>query len=291
MDITHLKAFVEIAREGNVTRAATRLHLTQPAVSLQIKHLQEFLGVQLFVRTAQGLVLTKEGSQILPLAERALQSVKDVVDLARGMTSQTRGALKIGTILDPDFTRLGLFLKSLVESYPLVETQLVQQMSGSVYKKVLSGELDVGYYLGEVDSPLLHVQVLTQFVYKVIAPRGWQKRVQGKDWAELASLPWIWTPPESVHNRLLTGIFAQCPAVPNKVALVDQEPSMLDMVKSGVGLSLARESVALNESQAHGIAIADRVEVPSSMAFICLSQRYEEPVIKAAFSSLQAVWR
>ncbi|EJO56460.1 transcriptional regulator, LysR family, partial [Burkholderia multivorans CF2] len=72
MDLTLLRAFATVAREGNLTRAAAQLHLTQPAVSLQIKHLQETLGVALFTRTSRGLALTRDGQTLLPHAERAL---------------------------------------------------------------------------------------------------------------------------------------------------------------------------------------------------------------------------
>ena len=291
MDISHLKAFVEVARVGQLTRAAANLHLTQPAVSQQLKHLRDFLGVELFHRTAQGLVLTKTGADLLPLAEKALLAVGDVVQFARGATSQVRGSLRLGTILDPEFTRLGLFLNTLVEQHAAVETRLEHGMSGSVYKKILSGDLDVGFFLGESDNKAVYQQPLARFVYKVLAPRGWQKRVQGKGWAELAALPWIWTPPESFHNRSLSQVFESYRVSPHAVAWVDQELSMLDMVKSGVGLSLARESLALRESQAHGLAIADAVEVPSVLSLICLQKRHEEVVIKAAFECLAAVWQ
>lgn len=64
MDFTLLRAFATVAREGNLTRAAVQLHLTQPAVSLQIKHLQETLGVTLFTRTSRGLALTRDGQTL-----------------------------------------------------------------------------------------------------------------------------------------------------------------------------------------------------------------------------------
>ena len=78
MDLTLLRAFATVAREGNLTRAAAQLHLTQPAVSLQIKHLQETLGVTLFTRTSRGLALTRDGQTLLPHAERALAAAADV---------------------------------------------------------------------------------------------------------------------------------------------------------------------------------------------------------------------
>jgi DNA-binding transcriptional LysR family regulator len=107
MDLQILRAFVLAAREGSVSRAAARLHLTQPAVSLQLKRLAEDTGLQLFTRTPHGLALTADGAALLPQAERVLAAVGDLQQAARNLQSTVRGALRIGTILDPEFTRLG----------------------------------------------------------------------------------------------------------------------------------------------------------------------------------------
>ncbi|SNS13209.1 transcriptional regulator, LysR family [Noviherbaspirillum humi] len=290
MDLAHLRAFVTIAREGNLTRAAERLHLTQPAVSLQIKALQQALDLQLFSRTPSGMALTDDGAKLLPFAERVMESVAEFRQGVDALHSTLSGTLAIGTILDPEFIRLGAFLKRLVESYPQLSTELHHGMSGWVLQQVKSGALDVGYYLGTPGKEV-HSLTLTSFAYHVVAPQGWKSRVAGKDWAALARLPWIWSPPESVHNRLLSRIFAQHKVTPNRVALVDQEPSMLDLVKSGVGLSLVRESIALREAHAHGLAIADAVNVSTELSFVTLARRRQEPTIAALFALMQALWR
>ncbi|HCE07148.1 MAG TPA: LysR family transcriptional regulator [Oxalobacteraceae bacterium] len=289
MDFTQLRAFVTVAQEGNLTRAAARLHLTQPAVSLQIKALQASLNLQLFSRTPAGLILTNDGSKLLPHAERVLSSVAEFRQGADSLHTTLSGSLAIGTILDPEFIRLGAFLKRLVESYPRLSTQLQHGMSGWVLQQVRSGALDVGYYLGTPGKEF-HCQTLTSFHYYVVAPHGWKTRVAGKDWQALAKLPWIWSPPESAHHRLLAKIFAQSKLTPNKVALVDQEPSMLDLVKSGVGLSLIRESIALREAHAHGLVIADAVSLTTELSFITLAKRRSEPTIDAVFALLKTVW-
>lgn len=290
MDLTQLRAFVTVAREGNLTRAAERLHLTQPAVSLQIKSLQASLDIQLFMRTSTGMALTDEGAKLLPFAERVMESMAEFREGVAALHSTVSGTLAIGTILDPEFIRLGAFLKRLVETYPQLSTQLQHGMSGWVMQQIKAGVLDVGYFLGTPGKEF-HYQTLTPFTYNVIAPQGWKNRVAGKDWPALAKLPWIWTPPESAHNRLLTKTFAQYKVTPNKVALVDQEPSMLDLVKSGVGLSLARESIALREAHAHGLVIADAVSLSTALSFITLAKRKNEPTIAAVFSLLQSLWR
>jgi DNA-binding transcriptional LysR family regulator len=290
MDLVQLRAFVTVANEGNLTRAAERLHLTQPAVSLQIKSLQAALHLQLFARTPNGMALTDDGAKLLPFAERVMESVAEFRQGANALHSTLSGTLSIGTILDPEFIRLGAFLKRLVETYPQLSTQLKHGMSGWVLQQVKNGESDVGYYLGRPGKEF-HSQTLTSFTYNVVAPQGWKTRVAGKDWPALAKLPWVWSPPESAHNRLLTKTFAQYKVTPNKVALVDQEPSMLDLVKSGVGLSLVRESIALREAHAHGLVIADAVSLSTDLSFIALAKRKNEPTIAAVFSLLQGLWR
>src|SRR5450830_1815755 len=292
MDFTQLRAFIAVAREGNLTRAAETLHVTQPAVSLQIKLLQERLQLALFIRTSGGMKLTNEGSKLLPLAERVLQTLQEFHQHANALHTSAgnlTGTLAIGTILDPEFIRLGAFLKLLVERHPQLSTRLQHHMSGSALQQIKAGTLDVGFFLGNQGKGF-HSQTLTHFTYNVIAPAGWKTRVAGKGWKELAQLPWIWTPPESAHHRLLNRVFAQYKLTPNAVALVDQESSMLDLVKSGVGLSLARESIALSQAHAHGLVIADAVELSTELSFVCLDKRKSEPAISAVFALLQDVW-
>lgn len=290
-----LRAFVAVAREGNVSRAATRLHLSQPAVSLQLKALAESTGLTLFTRTPHGLVLTPDGAALLPQAEKALAALVDFGQAALSLHNTVRGRLRIGTILDPEFIRLGAFLKELVETAPQIETELRQGMSGEVLAQVGRGDLDVGFYLGlpgelVEDSPY-ELRVLSHFSYRVLAPAGWGEQVLGRDWKALAALPWIATPPASAHHRLLAGVFGPLGVTPRQVALVDQEASMLDLVRSGVGLSLVRESIAITEAQARGLVVADRVSLDCQLCFVSLRARLGEPVVASAWAALEQVWR
>lgn len=306
-DLQTLRAFVAVAREGNVSRAAVRLHLSQPAVSLQLKSLAENTGLMLFTRTPHGLVLTRDGAALLPQAEKALLSLADFNQAARSLHSTVRGRLRIGTVLDPEFTRLGAFLKELVESAPQVETELRQGMSGDVLAQVAQGELDVGFYLGlPAEAPaeslpnsvnrttaaaVFEAKILSHFTYRVLAPAGWGEQVLGRDWKALAALPWLATPAASAHHRLLTSVFGPLGVEPRRVALVDQEASMLDLVRSGVGLSLVRDSIAIREAQARGLVIADRVSLNCDLSFVCLQARMADPVVASAWTALERVWR
>lgn len=302
-DLRLLSAFVTVAREGNVTRAAERLNMTQPAVSLQLRRLARESGVTLFRRTAQGMELTRDGALLAAKAEGVIAAAAEFAYSAGLLTRQVKGKLRVGTIIDPEFTRLGAFLKAIVEAGPGLETELYHAMSGEVLAGLRKGRVDVGFFLGDppndepgpsedrsLRDPLVHSQELARLTYRVVAPPGLATLVTGRGWAELAPLPWIGTPPASVHCRLLSRIFAEAGTRQNVVALVDQEASMLEMVRAGVGLSLCREQIALREKQAYGLAIADGVSVQTALHFVCLASRRAEAGIGVAFDAIDRVW-
>jgi len=303
IDLRTLRAFVTVAREGNVTRAAELLHVTQPAVTLQLKRLAAETGLFLFRRTSTGLELTQEGALLAAKAEQVLAALTDFGKTAGHLSTRVRGKLRIGTIIDPEFTRLGAFLKALIESGPGIETTLRHGMSGDVPEGLRRNELDAGFFLGDPSDydpsadmtgenagPLFHARELAQLTYRVVAPPALAGLVRGADWSQLASLPWIGTPQASVHNRLLSRLFADLGVRQNIVAQVDQETSMVAMVRTGVGLSLCRESIALHEQQAHGLVIAENLKISTTLSFICLDARMDDPAITAAFDAIKRVW-
>ena len=220
----------------------------------------------------------------------------DFGQTARNLTGQLRGRLRIGTIVDPEFTRLGALLKILVESGPGIETELRHGMSGEVPVGLKRNELDVGFFLGDSDDltgggePAFRVRSLARLTYRVVAPPALSPLVRGRDWADLAGLPWIGTPPASVHHRLLARVFDRLGLRQNVVAMVDQEPSMLAMVRTGVGLSLCRESLALDQHQVNGLVIADRVTLETTLAFIALDARRTDPIVTLAFDAIARIW-
>lgn len=297
-DLKALRAFVAVAHHGSVSRAAEALHLTQPAVSLKLKQLQEALGISLFQRHAQGLALTADGHALLPAAESALAALRAFDLSAQSMHDTLRGQLRIGTIVDPEFIRLGAFMHQLMQRAPQVDIELHHGMSGSTLERVIRRELDVGFYLGppgmpppsDDGAPAVEHLELTHFHYYIIAPAGWSWRLNRTDWTGLATLPWIVTPTVSVHHRLLNEQLAPLGLTPRRVAQVDQEACMLDLVRAGVGLALARDTLALQEQQERGLVIVDGVRLPCALSFVWLKERRDEPVIATARSVLADTW-
>ena len=295
MDYSGIRAFVTVAREGNLTRAAERMFVTQPALSLQLKKLQEAIGVKLFERMPRGMRLTEAGHKLLPAAERALNAAAEFRAAATGLVGSVTGRLRLGTIVDPEFLRMGPFLRLLVERHPGLSFELQHGMSGAVARELEAGNLDVAYALGAPGMAeqrrRFEVVSLTEFVYRVVAPPGWAAQVRGRGWRDLARLPWIGTPPESVHSRLLARIFAAEGVEQRVVARVDLEPSMMDLVRSGVALALARDSLALRAAHAEGVVIADAVSVPAELGLMCRPERRKEAPIAAAMAIVAEIWR
>lgn len=302
-DIRSLQAFVTVAKEGNVSRAAKLLHLTQPAVSLQLKRLSEDTGLTLFNRTAKGIEITRDGSLLLVKAERVLMSLAEFSQAAQRLTGEVRGKLRIGTIVDPNFIRLGQLLAGLLNTYPDIQTELMHGISGEVLNRLRREQIDVGFYLSDVQTAnhqaseqetdtLTDIKLLklTEFNYRIVAPPGWDALIEDATWPELAALPWIGTPPNSVHSRLLAGIFKEHQCEQNVVALVDQEPSMIAMANSGVGLCLCRESIALHERQTAGLSMADHISVPAALSIATLKSNEQQPLIDAFLGVVSNGW-
>jgi DNA-binding transcriptional LysR family regulator len=301
-----LRCFITVAREGSVSRAAASLHLSQPAVSLQLKGLEESAGLLLFNRTPGGLILTEAGAALLPHAQKALSGLSGFRTAAASLKDALRENLRVGTILDPEFTRLGVFIKELAVSSPRTEIFLRHGMSDQVLVQIGKGELDVGFYIDATPEPVsasaqtspereshsgtFQFKPLMCFDYHVIAPAVWSDKVMGKNWGDLANLPWLATPSASAHRRLLDDIFRPFGIVPKRVALTDQEEAMIDFVESGIGLSLARLCVLDRRGHKRNFVIADSVSLTCDLSLVCLKSRRHEPTVTRAFSAMERAW-
>ncbi len=136
LELRTVQCFAIVVREGNVTRAAEKLHLSQPAFTQQLKNLAEISGLTIFTRTAKGLVLTPDGAILAQKAEQVLSVLDEFVQTARDLSGQVRGSLRIGTILDPDCIRLGAFSNTLVRRSPAIRVELTHGMSGDVPERI-----------------------------------------------------------------------------------------------------------------------------------------------------------
>ena len=291
MELYQLRSFVAVAEAGHLTRAAVKLHLSQPAVSGHIKALEDELEMALFKRTSSGMDLTFFGQRLLADAEKVLAAAQTLRSDASALKGEVAGKVSVGTLSDPEFIRIGEFLGTMVERHPLMQLELHHEISGAAFAKVREGQLDASFYFGALAHPGVDGLRLRGITYRVAAPAAWKNRMVDADWSAIASLPWIITPPISTHNQLVRALFDKHRIEPTKVVEADQESVIANSVVSGVGLSLIREELALVREALGEVCLWSDVRLETDLWFIYGVARKGDPVVRAMLAVLADTWK
>jgi DNA-binding transcriptional LysR family regulator len=292
MELYQLRTFVAVAEEGHLTRASERLHISQPAVSGQIKALEQAFDMRLFDRSASGMALTVAGRELLVHAQRVLAAAEELKQTAKRLTGDVAGTLRIGTVSDPKALRVGALMATAVERHPRLELELQHEVSGAALEGVREGRLDASFYFGDAPGSDVTALRLREFVYCVTAPAAWADRIEDADWSDIAALPWILTPAISTHNRLVTRLFEQQGVEPPQRHIeADQESVIENLVVSGVGVSLMREESARARARAGEICIWGKARLRTTLWFVCAAGRESDPLLKALFGLLRETWK
>lgn len=175
--LNSLRAFDAAARHLSFTRAAEELHVTQAAISHQIKGLEEFLGTQLFVRRNRALLLTEEGQNYWPQIREVFETIADATE--RLMARGAQGALTISVL--PTFAVQWLVprLAEFSRQYPDIDVRLKASDSGVDFMR---SDVDVAIYYGKGDYPDLHsVRLFNEYLTPVCAPALLEKLKQPAD--------------------------------------------------------------------------------------------------------------
>ncbi|EPD40965.1 MULTISPECIES: LysR family transcriptional regulator [Delftia] len=169
MDMRHLRCFVAVVEEMHFGRAAERLHLTQPPVSLAIKELEEELGVTLLERTSRRIVLTKAGEDALRDARAVLAAADTMRRRARETSQGLMGSMSIGFISLPAYSFLPETLRRFGEDYPQVRLLLQEGTTDQIAHDIESGRLDIGLVFRTPDLPASLDSVLVRSEPLVVA--------------------------------------------------------------------------------------------------------------------------
>jgi DNA-binding transcriptional LysR family regulator len=166
MDMRHLRCFVAVCEELHFGRAAERLHVSQPPVSLAIKELEQELGVTLLERTSRRISLTRAGEDALGDARAILAAADTMGRRARESAQGLMGSLSIGFISLPAYSFLPPTLRSFTENFQRVKITLQEGTTDQILHDVESGSLDVGLVFRIPDLPsalnarLVHMEPL-----------------------------------------------------------------------------------------------------------------------------------
>ena len=265
MELYQLKSFVTVAREGNLTRASEKLFTSLPAVSAQIKALEDEFGVQLFRRSARGMALTEAGSRLLAEAERNLEAASQVKAAASAVRGEARGAVRMGTITDPVSLRLGQALVLLASRHPDVTLRLEQGISSTVMEKIRAGELDCGYVItDDIPSDLVGHR-LTPVELVVALPWRYKSKAAAMTLDEVCDLPWVGMPPPCTMRMLAERLFKEAGREFRSATISDIEGGVRSMIASGMGAGIMRRDQALEAQRAKEVAVWGGWKAESSL--------------------------
>jgi DNA-binding transcriptional LysR family regulator len=152
VEIRQLRAFVAIAESGTFTAGALRVHVTQAAISMQIRQLETEIGAKVFVRAPRHVILTEAGEQLLRRARHILREHDAALDEIAELAGAERGRLRIGSASAMVLTeQLPMILKELRKQHPAAEIAVTSGTSEVLVDQILAGETDIAFVSLPVD--------------------------------------------------------------------------------------------------------------------------------------------
>lgn len=145
MELRHLRYYVAVAEELSFSRAASRLNISQPPLSRQIRELEEELGIDLFTRTSRSVRLTPAGRAFLPKARTVLHESRSALEEARKWAAGHHETITIGFMSAVMLTSFHRFMKPFHEKFPAVSIKLVQMRSDEQLAAILDSRIDAGF--------------------------------------------------------------------------------------------------------------------------------------------------
>ncbi|MCY8232464.1 LysR family transcriptional regulator [Priestia endophytica] len=186
MELRVLRYFLTVAREGNITRAADFLHVTQPTLSRQLKELEQELGKKLFVRSSHSIILTDEGMLLRKRAEEIVHMVDKVEAEFGSMEETVSGDVYIGGGETDAMKQIARVVKDLQLSYPNIRYHLYSGNEEDVTDRLDRGLLDFGILIQPADlSKYNYVNIPTKDVWGVVmrkdSPLAVKNTIQAMD--------------------------------------------------------------------------------------------------------------
>ncbi|MDM0044449.1 LysR family transcriptional regulator [Variovorax dokdonensis] len=171
-DLRHLRCFLAVADEGHFGRAAAKLAMTQPPLSVAIRQLEDTVGVRLIDRSSRGVQITAAGEALVPQARALLAAAAEAVLTARHVGQGARGRLRVGFVGSLLFAGLPQWLALFQEAHPGIEVALVELNSQEQLDAMGRGELDVGFVLARRVPSVLQAVTVHEAPFVACLPAG-----------------------------------------------------------------------------------------------------------------------
>lgn len=247
MDLRQLRYFAAIVEEGSLSRAAARLHISQPPLSTHLKALEGEIGATLLVRSNRGVMPTAAGAVFYEEVRLALTRLEQARERALQVHRGDVGVLSVGFVSIADYSILPPALSHFRRRYPRVEVQLHELTTDAQIRELRGGRLDLAIGLAPVDEPDLGFERLRREALILAAPEDHPaaQRAGPVDLRSLAKASFI-VPPRAIGPGLYDLVISRCRAagfVPRITQSARQMQTVVGLVSSGMGVALVPSSV------------------------------------------------
>jgi DNA-binding transcriptional LysR family regulator len=248
MELRHLRYFVAVAEELHFRRAAERLHVAQPAVSEQVRKLEDELGVRLFDRTPRNVALTDAGAALLPEARRVLRGAEAARLAARSASDRPARVLRIGYVPTALLASVPRTLRRLVATTPNLQTTMEPGSGLELSDAVRAGELDAAVVSLPVPAAGVRVTPLGEQRAVAAFPVGHEHAVKPQVALAQIAPERIVVLPRDADRPLYDAVLAACRAAGISPTLIEMPDGHLDQVllavASGAGMAVLPECVS-----------------------------------------------
>ncbi len=293
MEMRKLRHFVMVAEELHFGRAARRLSITQPPLSMSIRSLEQELGVELFERTRRNVALTHAGAAFLGEARAILDRAERAVDLAKAVHRGEAGRLTIGFLAATAYTLLPLVLRDFAARSPRVALELRELTMAQQFEAFRRGEIDIGMLRPPIADAALSSDVIFEEPMVVALPAGHPLaklvRIPGR---RLADQPFVMYPrlPGMVFNDLILGYCERAGFVPRVVQEATQTHAVMGLVSAGLGVAIVPDSVRIMRMR--GVVIRPLAEgAPIASIALAWQKANDSPLIPAFVETARAAAR
>lgn len=285
--IQQLRVFVAVAHSRSLAEASERVHLSQPAISIALRKLEENVGGALFARTTRQLALTPEGEAFLPVAVRLLNDWNEAFEDLNDQFSKQRGKVTVAAL--PTLAA-GLFprvIKLFHEAYPRINLSLHDVLADQINQMVREGRADLGLSVPPSDADDLTFEPVLEDSYVVVCPCGHPLLAQSAiAWSQLAAYPFIGINRLSSSRQDIDRIMQSVGERLDILCDARQIATVGRMVAAGLGISVL-PSLSFRQIAADGIEYRPLVEPTIRRELgIILSRRHPPSAATSALREL-----
>lgn len=280
MNHAQIRAFHAVATEGGFTKAARFLGVSQPAVTIQVKALEESYGANLLHRSGQKVTLTDLGCGLLDITRRIFDLEEEAEELLTAAYELRGGHLRAGA--DGPYFVMG-FLASFIDQYPGVRVTVAMGNSRSVLRDLIEYRTDVAVVAGIDDDRRFHAAALERQPVVVFVPRKhpWAKR-RSIRLGDLEGQPMILREEGSSTRQILEAALAGAGVSPQVVMEIGSREALQEAVAAGLGIGVVSAAELGADDRLKAITISD-ANLDAQEYVVCLKERRNVRTVQAFF--------